>query len=328
MTKNHIMKVLFVARAKSKNLDISQFIKSQGESLRDTRSIHVYYYPIAGSALSSYIRSGRLIREFVEKNNIDVIHAHYIICGWSVVLSRSNRPIVLSLMGTDAYGVYHSKRPKLTSRYLTLMTWMIQPFVDAIISKSKYIDSYVYLRKKANIIPNGIHLANVLQNINVNKTDLSLDPTKIHLLFLGNPKDPRKNIDLVIKAIGVLNNPDIELVTPYPISHNKVLQYMNATDVFIMSSYMEGSPNVVKEAMACNKPIVCTDVGDVRWLFGNEPGHFLSKFEPEEFAEKIRLAIKFSQKNGKTNGRQRITNLGLSIDSVAKQIVKLYEKIK
>ena len=74
---------------------------------------------------------------------------------------------------------------------------------------------------------------------------------------------------------------------------------------------MEGSPNLVKEAMACNCPVVATDVGDIKWLFGDEPGYFISDFTSEDFSRKIKRALDFSITTGRTRGRERILELGL-----------------
>ena len=41
-----------------------------------------------------------------------------------------------------------------------------------------------------------------------------------------------------------------ELLTPFPISHKKIFLYINASIVLVLSSFSEGSPNIVKEAMA------------------------------------------------------------------------------
>ena len=79
--------------------------------------------------------------------------------------------------------------------------------------------------------------------------------------------------------------------------------------------------------MACNRPVVATDVGDIRWLFGNEPGHFITSFDPEDVAEKIKLALEFSEKYGRTNGRQRVIDLGLDSQTVAKKIINLYKEV-
>ncbi|MFW5983504.1 MAG: glycosyltransferase, partial [bacterium] len=89
----------------------------------------------------------------------------------------------------------------------------------------------------------------------------------------------------------------------------------------------EGSPNVIKEAMACNKPIVSTNVGDVEWLFGNTEGCYLSDFNPENFAKQLEKAICFSETKGETKGRDRIIELKLDASSVAKKITEVYREV-
>jgi glycosyltransferase involved in cell wall biosynthesis len=105
-----------------------------------------------------------------------------------------------------------------------------------------------------------------------------------------------------------------------------VPRYLNEADVLAFSSFMEGSPNVIKEAMACNCPIVSTDVGDVRWVLGDTKGCYIASFDPADFAKKMELAIHFSQVVGRTKGRQRIVALGLDMNTVAKRIMAVYKK--
>src|SRR4030042_4531165 len=105
-----------------------------------------------------------------------------------------------------------------------------------------------------------------------------------------------------------------------------IIHYLNAADVLLLTSFHEGSPNVIKEAMACNCPVVSTDVGDVRWVVGNTSGYYISSFDPGELAEKIKLAIVFREKHRQTNGRDRISELGLDSETVAKKIIDVYKK--
>ncbi|MPM58905.1 D-inositol-3-phosphate glycosyltransferase [bioreactor metagenome] len=230
--------------------------------------------------------------------------------------------IILSLMGKDAYADYVGyKKRKMSSRYLTILTLLIQPFVAYIISKSKNIEKYVWLKKKSVIIPNGIDInrfkPTIVKKNNENKT----------ILFLGDKFNIRKNFKLVEESISLLKEQKINLITPYPSKHETIVSYMNSCDILVFPSFMEGSPNVIKEAMACNCPIVATNVGDIEWLFGGEPGCYLADFTSKDFAKKIEYALRFAEIHKKTNGRNRLIELGLDSDTVAKKIINIYKKL-
>lgn len=98
----------------------------------------------------------------------------------------------------------------------------------------------------------------------------------------------------------------------------------NAADVVLLTSLWEGSPNAIKEAMACNCPVVSTDVGDVREVIGNTEGCYISSFEPRDVAKKIQMALDFSKR---TNGKQSIIELGLDSKTVANKIINIYTKV-
>jgi len=319
--------VLFVAAGNSKNFDIAPFVRSQGESLSGI-GVHIDYFTVQGKGLSGYLKNAKRLRKYVRSHPVDIIHAHYTLSGWVAVLSFSGKPIVLSLMGSDAYGDYIGPgKIRFSSRYLILLTYLIQPFIRKFICKSEFIKSFVFNKRKAHIIPNGILPEQVPETIPDVRKHLGLDETKKYVLFLGNTDDKRKNFEAVSRAMLLLNDSNAELLSPHPVPHPKVIEYMHAVDVLVVPSFMEGSPNVVKEAMACNCQVVATDVGDVRWLFGNEAGYYLTGFNPADIAENISKALDFSKKSGRTEGRKRIETLGLYTETVAMRIRELYLKL-
>ena len=100
------------------------------------------------------------------------------------------------------------------------------------------------------------------------------------------------------------------------------MYYYNAADVLLLTSLSEGSPNIIKEAMACNCPIVSTDVGDVKENIYNTEGCFISSYDPSDIANKIQKASNYGK--SRTNGRENITHLNNNI--VAKQILNIYNE--
>jgi glycosyltransferase involved in cell wall biosynthesis len=102
---------------------------------------------------------------------------------------------------------------------------------------------------------------------------------------------------------------------------------LNACDLALITSYNEGSNQFLKEAMACNRPIISTNVGDAERIFGNIEGCYLTSLNVEDVITNILKALEFGQRYGKTDGRQRIIELGLDSESIAKRVVAVYNKV-
>ena len=127
-------------------------------------------------------------------------------------------------------------------------------------------------------------------------------------------KNNQKNISLQKK---------VQLVAVYNKTPEEVCTYMNAADCLLLTSVSEGSPNVIKEAMSCNCPIVTTNVGDVTERLENLEGcHVVDSRDPKELAEAIRKALEFGKR---TEGRKRIIADHLEISQIAKRIKEIYE---
>ena len=314
-------KVLFASSGNSK-AGISPIVRSQGESLKSA-GIDLDYFTIVGKGTKGYLKNILRLRKFLRTNNYDLIHAHYALSAWVAVLTFTKIPVIVSYMGCDTYGDYDENGRLLSSSYiLILLAKLLQPFVKSIIVKSKNLEKYIYLKKKVNTIPNGVNFEVFRpQNKAEAKELLGLDLKNKYVLFLACMDDKRKNFQLLNKARDLLNE-KFKILTPYPIAHNKIPIFLNACDVLVMTSYNEGSPNVIKEAMACNCPIVSTDVGDVKNVIGKTNGCYVCTYDPGDVADKIKKALDFGKK---TNGREKIKHLDEKI--IAEKIINLYSTI-
>lgn len=307
------MKVLFVSSGNAKD-GISPIVRNQGQSLINC-GIFVDFFTIKGKGLWSYFRHIFILRIYLKTNKFDIIHSHYSFSSYVATLAGA-RPIVVSLMGSDV----------LSDRFSRLFIYLFQKYFWAqLIVKS--MDMYqCFGFKKIEIIPNGVNL-NRFNSLDKKPCQVKLgwDSKLGHILFASDPNRPEKNFSLARMSMELLKS-NYELVVHIlkNVPNEDIPVYMNAADVLILTSLHEGSPNVIKEAMACNCPIVTTNVGDVKWVIGNTEGCFITSFKPEDFAWGIKKALDFGQR---TNGRDRIIELGLDDKNVANKILEVYLKV-
>jgi len=306
------MKVLFVCSGNS-HYGIIPFIKSQGESLIK-EGIDLEYFTVNGKGIKGYLNSIKPLRKYLKTNKFDIIHAHYGLIGLLCLITFTKTPIVLSVMGDDAYGDFDIKGRRIKSSYLGMfLTQIALIFVKNIIVKSKNILKVIIYKKKSFIIANGV-------NFEIFKPS-STELEKNKILFLADINVERKNYKLLHDAIQLMNESEVEYINPYPIKHNEFPVYLNQSSVFVLTSYNEGSPNVIKEAMACNIPVVSTDVGDVKEVISNTEGCYITSFEPEDVADKISNALTFGKR---TTGRKDIKHLEARV--VARKIINIYKR--
>ncbi|MBF8964690.1 glycosyltransferase [Pontibacter sp. FD36] len=316
------MKVLFVSSGNSKAFDIAPFIKVQGESLRE-KQIDIEYFKITGKGFSGYLSNVKLLKEQLKSNEFDVIHAHFTLSAWVVVLAMPRVPVVLSLMGDDARGrVRKLVKNRVYINFFTFSTLLIQPFVKKIISKSPNLEKFVWQKKKSYLLPNGVDVQKFCPTEQDFREELGLIKDKKYVLFLGNTQDPTKNFQLLNATREKLALHGIEIVSPYPIPHQQVFKYLNSVDVLVMCSLDEGSPNVVKEGMACNCKGVFTDVGDVRYLVNNTPGYAITDFDADDLTQKILEVMEMDT----CKGRQRLLDLKLDLPTVADKLKRIYQE--
>jgi len=304
------MKVLFVSSGKLGH--VSALVKNQGDSIRKM-GVDVDYFVI-GSGFWGYLTGIFKIRKIFKTGNYDLIHAHYSLSAFVASLA-GKFPLVVSLLGSDAF------KPPL----IHFITRLFQRYRwKATIVKTKEMYNLLCL-ENAHIIPNGVNTERfkpIPKDLACNRIGLSKN-NRI-AIFIADPARHEKNYLLAKHAVELFNQNEeyLELMTVYNVPNENIPIYINAADVLILTSKREGGVNVIKEAMACNIPFVSTDVGDVKDNSLGVKGCFICEQTPESLA----LGLKKALEIGVSEGRNRIFELGLDSDSVAKKIIAIYEQ--
>ena len=304
------MNILFISRAKQGN-QISPVVQAQANSLNELLKLAIF--SIRGKGWKSYITSIFKLRKYLKTNNVDLIHAHYSYTAYVASLA-TKKPLVCSLMGSD---IEDFRFNRLLIRLFAKYAW------KAVIVKSQGSKNRIKL-KNAYVIPNGVNLG-LFKAIPVTEArkKVHFHPEKKYILFLSDPGRREKNFRLAQDACKLIDQEfRAELLAIHNVPHEEILFYLSAADVLLQTSFFEGSPNAIKEAMACNCPIVSTDVGDVKEVIRDTDACYISTFAPEDIALKLEKAITFRKR---TNGRQTVQHLSSEI--IAHKLISVYQSV-
>jgi glycosyltransferase involved in cell wall biosynthesis len=242
----------------------------------------------------------------------DLVHAHYVFAG-IVARSQFRYPVVVTHHGVEAFTSWQAPLCKIISR-----------LVEKTIAVTEQVKASIGM-DSVEVIPCGVDFELFRPyNQEWSRKQLGLPLNKKLILFAGNYLQNLKRFDIAQDAVNLLkaSGMDVELVVAYKQPYEKMPLYMNACDVLILSSENEGSPQVVKEAMACNLPVVSVNVGDVPGVLAGVEGCFVCPRDPASIAEKVKLVLEHCDR---TNGREKTQRYELS--SISKRIIQVYQEI-
>ncbi len=311
------MRILFVSSGRQGK--VNPIIQNQGESLRRA-GVEVDFFIVPGRGWRSYLKAIKPLRKLIKEGHYDVIHAHYSWTAYLASIASSGLcvPMVVSLMGNDILDYWWY--PGLARMVAKLKPW------KEVIVKSQEMKLRVGM-SCAIVVPNGVNMERFSEKSKVEcQEQLGWDTKKKHVLFPARKEDSRKNWPLAEGAVKMLpENIEIELHQMNGVPNDKTPIMYNAADVVVLPSFYEGSANALKEAMACNVPLVTTDMGDCRERIEGVEGCYVAKtYEVEEFAELLGRALAF---DGKIKGRERLLEDGIADFQIAERLVKIYESV-
>jgi teichuronic acid biosynthesis glycosyltransferase TuaC len=310
---------------------LGTFVEQQIESLKQIGlDVDVMLVERCQRGTSVYLGLGRNVRAKILEFQPDVVHIMYGgVMADMITRSVRDLPTVVSFCGSDLLGEHLSGSfRKLIAGYGVLASRRAAQRAAGIVVKSKNLYDAVPStvdRSKVKIIPNGIDLDRFKPlNRDACRNRLGWLHDRLNVLFPTNMGDPRKRLDLAraaVEAVGRLGVP-AQIHELQGVAHSEVPIWLNASDVVLLTSQHEGSPNIIKEALACNLPVVSVDVGDVRERIESIEGCYLASPDPGDLAAKLSLVH---------SGTRRVTGRAamqeLSLENIARKVKNLYEDI-
>jgi len=297
------------------------FIVRQVEFVRRA-GIDVDVFHFRGSQrLVNYVKAWQRLRNKLRAGQYDLVHAQF---GQGAVLPWPKRlPLVVTFRGCDLLGVKDAEgRITRKGRLLQRLCQLVAARADAVVLVSQHMRPLIPPRVPVHVIPSGIdfdRLPCIPQD--EARRQMKLPPDERLVLFVGAPRDPRKRFYLASRAVEILNQTlPTRLILGWDIPHSKVPVLMNACDALVFTSSQEGSPNVVKEALACNLPVVSVAVADVPLrLRGIEGCEVCVDERPQSIAASLERILRRRQR---INGRNAMRNLDESV--LTQHLVRIY----
>jgi glycosyltransferase involved in cell wall biosynthesis len=302
------------------------FVRTQVESLRRI-GVDAQPFVLEGrSRKLMYAHAvGALRRRLRDEPEIQVVHAHYGFVG-AVARTQWRVPVVVTFHGDDLLGtVGRDGRTTRVSRLVRAGSERLARHVDAVIVQSREMADRLAGVDGVHVIPHEVDLDLFRpQDRTDARAELGLDEDRRYVLFAASPDIPVKRFSLAWDAVARIRREwaDVELLVVHAEPQVRLPLYLNACDALVLTSYQEGSPNVVKQAMACNLPVVATDVGDVAEIVGHTSG--CAVVEGDVLAVAGALAEILAEP-GRTDGRSRVAHLGC--EAVAARVLDVYESI-
>ncbi|MGY6521531.1 MAG: glycosyltransferase family 4 protein [Mongoliitalea sp.] len=324
------MKVLFVS---SGNLraGLNPIIQLQAESLA-RQGVEISHFLIFGKGFKGYLQNIFKLKKYLKEHPVDLIHAHF---GFSCIvaqLAKGKLPMLVTLMGTDVMG-HKDKNGKISfgnKLSLFINRYFANSIYDEAIVMSHKMKNTLNRIKPTHIISNGVN-TEIFYPLErqIGLDFLGWDKEKNHFLFLANPIRPEKNFALAKAATDTLQSKgiNVELHAVFQEKPENLKYYYAAATALLLPSYHEGSPNVVKECLACNCPIIFTDVGDVLETTDGIEGCFMAPYDIQGFANIMANCIDFVEKKGRIQGQVRIQELEFDEKIVAQKIITIYQAL-
>lgn len=308
------MKILLVHSGNHEQ--VAPFVIEQGKALREA-GCDVRFFAVEGHGVHGYLNNMSLIKDAIATFRPDIVHAHYGLCGLLCTLQHKV-PVVVTYHGSD-----------INKRETRLLSKLAMHHAAYNIFVSQKLMQKAGNPRHATVIPCGVDMrtfhpmqqSEALSTLNNCGHCLLINNqhNQHYIIFAGSFDNAVKNPQLAKEACALV--PDATLMELKGYNRDEVAALMNVADALLMTSHNEGSPQVVKEAIACGLPVVSVNVGDVEEMIGDEGGYIVRENTPENIAIRISELI--------TNRRRTEVKNTDKIDNVriARRLITLYENV-
>lgn len=307
------------------------FVEEQIKGLRAIGlDVRVLFVNRRQEGAMAYFRLRNKVREAIAEFGPDAIHVMYGgVMADQIVRYHHVCPVVVTFHGSDLLGENLSGWVrKIISRYGVYCSHRAAQNADGVVVVARHLLTALNSQAAAGnvrVIPCGIDLERFKpMDSAACKQRLGWNLRSFHVLFASSNGDPVKRPWLASAAVARMSHSEqpAELHHLTGVPNTEVPVWLNASDVLLLTSLHEGSPTVVKEALACGLPVVSVDVGDVAERIEGIEGCHLAPPEPSELGAKLNLV---RQRGRRIDACARIGEF--SVLAAAQKLKQLYAEV-
>jgi teichuronic acid biosynthesis glycosyltransferase TuaC len=305
------------------------FVKEQIQALGDKEIENkIFFINARENGKREYIRAIFRLKKLLKSEYFDIIHCHHIFSAIIAIIAGYKGKMVVSFL-TDA--AYEIKLPY--SEFYTM------PIIDRIVKRAdaaifkKSIPKHLRVGQKCYYLPNGVDTDFFsIQDKEISKKRLNLESNMKYILFVSSNDlyRPEKRYDLFCKVLDHLKEDSPELkISELSLSNTRrdmMPLYFNAADIHLLVSDFEGSPNSVKESLACGIPVVARDAGNTKEMLNDlEYCSVIDTDDSLKLANEVRRVLALEIKREAIC--DRIFEQGLDKHSKTTQLVDIYKNV-
>jgi glycosyltransferase involved in cell wall biosynthesis len=298
------------------------FAKRQVASLRALGVENHEFYLSSRTDPVQIFKELRLLRLEIKRVRPHIVHAHYGTVTALLCALVAPVPLVITFRGSDL-------NPSLNVNFIRNLTSKLFSQLAALRARhivcvtSQLREQLWWRRNCVTVLPTGIDMTEFYpRDRSTCRAQLGWGLTERVVVFNAGDNPRRKRLDLAQAAIDAARamSGEIRFIVMQGKTPPELVPVMfSAADCLLLTSDLEGSPNVVKEALACNLPVVAVDVGDVKERL---EGVFPSAIVPKDVTEISTRLVEILKTGERSNGRELVAVLSHNI--VANRLISIY----
>jgi teichuronic acid biosynthesis glycosyltransferase TuaC len=281
---------------------LGPFVRDQVEALRAFGDIDVELHSFdPPGGIRPYLREALTLARSHRGSHYDVVHSHYGLTGFCALALRGTRSRVVTFHGDDLRLSKVAPISRLVARLSDLPAT-----VSAGLARSEAAGlGGPGTRRRVAVLPCGIDLERLRPMPRREaREQLGLDPDGRYLLFPADPARPEKRVELARQLV-----PDgVELIHYDNTPPERVPLYINAANAVLVTSEREGFGLAPLEALACDVPVLATDVGIAPLALGGIAGTLCAPFQRDSWLRA--LAPHLDHPDPRIEGRSRAALFG------------------